>query len=76
MKLRTGTLVFLLWALSAYAYSSAAPSATNSNIPIHLGTADTFALLGGSGITNVSANTFIIGDVGSSSTHKVPGLTQ
>jgi hypothetical protein len=33
-------------------------------------------LLGGSGITNVSANTFIIGDVGSSSTHKVPGLTQ
>src|ERR1022692_1999009 len=76
MKLRTGTLVLLLWALSAYAYSSAAPSANNSNIPIHLGTADTFALLGGSGITNVSANTFIIGDVGSSPTPKVTGLTQ
>lgn len=73
MTLRTGTLVLLSLALSAYAYSSADPSADN-NIPIHLGTADNFALLGGSGITNVSANTFIIGDVGSSPTPKVTGI--
>jgi hypothetical protein len=31
-------------------------------------------LLGGSGITNVSAHTFIIGDVGSSPTPTVSGL--
>jgi hypothetical protein len=45
-------------------------------VKIHLGTADKFALLGGSGITNVSAQTFIIGDVGSSPTPAVSGLTQ
>src|ERR1700722_5682673 len=43
---------------------------------INLGTADKFALLGGSGITNVSAQTYIIGDVGSSPTPAITGLTQ
>src|ERR1700686_2967764 len=45
-------------------------------VKINLGTADKFALLGGSGITNVSANTYIIGDVGSSPTPAIVGLTQ
>ncbi|HXM23190.1 MAG TPA: ice-binding family protein [Terriglobales bacterium] len=74
MTLRAGTLVLLSLALSAYAYSGTAPNAPNNNIPIHLGTADQFALLGGSGITNVSAHTYIIGDVGSSPTPSVTGL--
>ncbi len=43
---------------------------------ITLGTANNFALLAGSGITNVSAHTFIIGDVGSSPTPAITGLTQ
>ena len=43
-------------------------------LKINLGTADKFALLGGSGITNVSARTFIIGDVGSSPTPTVKGI--
>jgi len=43
---------------------------------INLGTADNFALLAGSGITNVSAHTYIIGDVGSSPTPAITGLTQ
>jgi len=76
MALRTVTLVLLSLTLSAYAYSETNLRATNNNVPIHLGTADNFAVLGGSGITNVSANTFIIGDVGSSPTPKVTGLTQ
>jgi hypothetical protein len=43
-------------------------------VKVNLGTADKFGLLGGSGITNVSAHTFIIGDVGSSPTPTVSGL--
>jgi len=43
-------------------------------VKINLGTADKFALLGGSGISNVSAHTFIIGDVGSSPTPTVKGI--
>lgn len=73
MTLRAATLVLLSLALSAYAYSGTDPEAPN--LPINLGTADNFALLGGSGITNVSSNTFIIGDVGSSPTPSVTGLT-
>jgi hypothetical protein len=72
MTLRAGTLVLLSLALSAYTYSGTALSATT--IPIHLGTADNFAVLAGSGVTNVSANTYIIGDVGSSPTPSVTGL--
>jgi len=45
-------------------------------VKINLGTADNFALLGGSGITNVSAQTYIIGAVGSSPTPTITGLTQ
>ena len=41
---------------------------------IHLGTADNFAVLAGSGITNIDAHTFIVGDVGSSPTPSVTGL--
>jgi hypothetical protein len=43
-------------------------------VKINLGTADKFALLGASGITNVSAHIFIIGDVGSSPTPTVTGI--
>ena len=43
-------------------------------VKINLGTADKFALLGGSGVTNVSAQTYIIGDVGSSPTPAITGL--
>ena len=43
---------------------------------INLGTADNFALLAGASITNVSSGTYIIGDVGSSPTCTVTGLTQ
>jgi hypothetical protein len=43
---------------------------------INLGAADKFALLGASGITNVSSLTYVIGDAGSSPTPAVTGLTQ
>jgi hypothetical protein len=43
-------------------------------VKINLGTAEKFALLGASGITNVSAHTFIIGHVGSSPTPTVTGI--
>jgi hypothetical protein len=43
---------------------------------INLGPADNFALLGAAGITNVSAHTYIIGDVGSFPTPSITGLTQ
>jgi hypothetical protein len=63
-------LILSLSGIGALAQSDAAA------VKINLGTADKFALLGGSGITNVSAQTYIIGDVGSSPTPSVTGLTQ
>jgi len=55
--------------ISAFALDS-------GKVQINLGTADKFALLGASGITNVSSQTYIIGDVGSSPTCTITGLTQ
>ena len=71
MKMVTISLLALsLLGIGAYAQTDAAA------VKINLGTADKFALLGASGITNVSAQTYIIGDVGSSPTPTVTGLTQ
>lgn len=42
---------------------------------IYLGMADTFGALAGSGVTNASSETYIIGDVGSFPTPAVTGLT-
>ena len=69
MKLLTiSLLALLLSGLGAYAQTDM------DAVKINLGTADKFALLGGSGITNVSAHTIIIGDVGSSPTPTVKGI--
>lgn len=71
MKLFTISLLAVgFMAIGAHAQTDAAA------VTINLGTADKFALLGGSGISNVSAQTYIIGDVGSSPTPSVTGLTQ
>ena len=71
MKLLTISLLVLsLLAIGAHAQTDA------NTTKINLGKADQFALLGASGITNVSAHTFIIGDVGSYPTCTVTGLTQ
>jgi hypothetical protein len=71
MKLFTISLLVLSsLAIGAHAQSDAAA------VKINLGTADKFALLGGSGITNVSAQTYIIGAVGSSPTPAITGLKQ
>jgi len=69
MKLLTISLL----ALSLSGIGASAQTDTDT-MKINLGTADKFALLGGSGITNVSARTFIIGDVGSSPTPMVKGI--
>ena len=69
MKVLTISLVVLSWlGTGAYAQTDAGA------VKINLGTADKFALLGGSGITNISSRTFITGDVGSSPTPKVKGI--
>jgi hypothetical protein len=69
MKLFTISLLALsLSGIGAYAQTDA------DTVKINLGTADKFGLLGGSGVTNVSAHTFIIGDVGSAPTPTVKGL--
>jgi len=71
MKLLTISFVVLsLLGVGAHAQTD------TGTVKINLGTADKFAELGGSGITNVSAHTFIIGDVGSSPTPTITGLTQ
>lgn len=70
MKTSRATLVLvLLIAANAFA------NPTGPNVTINLGTATNFGLLAGSGITNASASTFITGDVGSSPTPTVTGLT-
>jgi len=69
MKLLTISLMVLsLSGIGAHAQTDTA------TVKINLGTADRFALLGGSGATNVSAHTFIMGDVGSSPTPTVKGI--
>jgi hypothetical protein len=68
MKVLTISLLVLLLGIGAHAQTDTAA------VKISLGTADKFALLGGSGISNVSAHTFIIGDVGSSPTCTVTGI--
>lgn len=62
-------LVFLLVAGLAAGHAYAAP------VNIDLGTAANFAVLAGSGITNATPGTMINGDVGSSPTPAVTGLT-
>jgi hypothetical protein len=59
---------FLVVAVAAIGTSQAAA-------PISLGTAANFAILGGSGVTNADSSTFITGNVGSSPTPAVTGLT-
>ena len=61
-------LVLSLLSIGAHA------QADSDTMKINLGTADKFAVLGGSGISNVSSSTFIIGDVGSAPTPKVKGI--
>lgn len=69
MKLLTISVLLLsLLGIGAHAQTD------TDTVKINLGTADKFGLLGGSGITNVSAHTFIIGDVGSSPTPTVKGI--
>jgi hypothetical protein len=69
MKLLTISLLVLsLLRIGAHAQTD------TDTLKINLGTADKFALLGSSGITNVSARTFIIGDVGSSPKPTVKGI--
>jgi hypothetical protein len=69
MKVLTISLVVVsLWGTGAFAQTDTGAA------KINLGTADKFAVLGGSGITNVSSRTFITGDVGSSPTPKVKGV--
>jgi len=71
MKVLTiSLLVLALLAIGALAQTD--PAA----VKINLGTADKFAVLAGSGVTNISAHTFIIGDVGSSPTPTIIGLKQ
>jgi len=69
MKVLTiSLLVLLLLGIGAHAQTDPA------TVKINLGTADNFAVLAGAGITNISAHTFIIGDVGSFPTCTVKGL--
>ncbi len=61
-------LALSLLGFGTYAYAS------NTSVPVNLGSAATFGVLAGSGVTNVSSATLITGDVGSSPTPAVTGL--
>lgn len=69
-------LKVLLFVLSLSGIGAYAQQPNTDAVKINLGTADKFALLGGSGITNVSSQTYIIGAVGSFPTCTISGLTQ
>jgi hypothetical protein len=72
MKKITALSAFVLIVLVASIAFAKSPGA---NVAINLGTATNFGVLAGSGITNASPATVITGDVGSSPTPAVTGLT-
>jgi Ice-binding-like len=55
--------------------AGACAASNNTTTTVDLGTAGQFGLLAGSGVTNASAATSITGDVGSSPTPSITGLT-
>jgi hypothetical protein len=67
---------YLLAIFLAAGFLAAGVQCTHAQTVIKLGEARNFGALAGSGITNVSAETTIIGDVGSSPTPSVTGLTE
>ena len=75
LKINSRTSLVWVILVSALLVASSA-SAKSNGTTIDLGSATDFGLLAGSGITNASAGTRITGDVGSSPTPAVTGLTQ
>jgi hypothetical protein len=71
MKIRSLSTLLLI-VLSTVGLSAASADTATA---VDLGTAGQFGLLAGSGVTNASAATSITGDVGSSPTPSVTGLT-
>jgi len=71
-KVALSLAILALVGTNAHAASHENPG----TVAVNLGTADNFAVLAGSGITNVSAGTRIAGDVGSAPTPSVTGLVQ
>lgn len=69
----TALAILALAGTNAYANTQHAPEQETA---VNLGTANSFGVLAGSGITNVSAETGITFNVGSSPTPTVTGLTQ
>lgn len=74
--MRMTVKLLLTLTLSGLCTAGATNVPSAPNVPINLGTAANFALLAGSGITNVSSATYITGDVGSAPTPAVTGLLQ
>ena len=75
--LKINSRTSLVWVILVSALLVASSAFAKSNgTTIDLGSATNFGLLAGSGITNASAGTRITGDVGSSPTPAVTGLTQ
>jgi len=73
MRIQRNTLVLVL-VLAVGTHAASAKKATPATT-VDLGTAGQFGLLAGSGVTNASAATTIKGDVGSSPTPTITGLT-